>query len=159
VLSHIGFVVQDMQLAEYTEGGETFEAHEAIIDIAKAVLGGAAGLPLVIKTLESLRDMNKDSPWLTIFHRQSRSANTARFQVSLAEGDATGSLLTMIAFGISAKAQVTQVLFFKFKKNESTLHSQSGKLSVNDGVLASVREDIAAKIKKFTSEFVAGLDV
>jgi hypothetical protein len=159
VLAHIGFAVQDSGFAEYTEGGTTFEAHEAIIDIAKAILAGTTALPLVIKTLESLKSMNKDSPWLTIFHRQSRSANTARFQVSLADGDATGSFLTLMAFGISAKATVTQVLFFRLKKNESTLHHQSGKMSINDGVLALVREDVAAKIGKFTKEFVAGLDL
>ena len=159
VLSHVGFAVQDMQFAEYTEDGKTFEAHEAIIEIAKSVLAGAAGLPIVIKTLESLKNMNKDSPWLTIFHRQSRSANTARFQVSLADGDAKGSFLTMIAFGVSATATVTQVLFFKFKQNESTLHHQSGKLTINDKILASVREDVAGKILKFTKEFVAGIEL
>ena len=159
VLKNIGFMVQEDGFAEYTEREETFEAHEAIIDIVKAILAGTTALPLVLKTLESLKNMNKDSPWLTIFHRQSRSANTARFQVSLADSDPNGAFLKMAAFGIKANAQITQVLFFKFKKGESTLHHEDAKLSINDTVLAAVRDDIAQKITKFTKEFVAGLDV
>lgn len=160
VLSHVGFAVQESGFAEYTEGGETFEAHEAIIEVVKVALAGApAAIPIVIKTLESLKNLDKDSPWLTIFHRQSRSANTGRFQVSLANSDTSGSSLSVIAFGITAKATVTQVLFFRFKKNESTLHHESAKLSINDLVLTAVRDDITQKITRFSKDFVAGLEI
>jgi hypothetical protein len=54
---------------------------------------------------------------------------------------------------------VTQVLFFKFKKNDATLHHHSGKVTINSMVLTGVRDDIARKLAGFTREFVAGLDV
>jgi len=160
VLSHVGFAVQESGFAEYTEGGRTFEAHEAIIDVVKTVLAPApAALAIVLKTLESLKSMTRDSPWITIFQRQSRSANTARFQVSLADNDPNGALLSLLAFGITAKATITQVLFFRFKNNESTLHHESAKMSINDTVLTAVRDDVAKKIVNFSKDFVAGLDV
>jgi hypothetical protein len=160
VLSQIGFVVHSSGFARYTEAADSFEAHQAIIDVVKTALAGApAALPLVIKTLESLKSMSENSPWITLFHRESRSANTARFQVSLADAEAGGSFLNLFAFGISAKASVTQVLFFRFRKNESTLHHNSSKLTINDAVLAGVRDDIEKKIAKFTKDFVAGLEV
>jgi hypothetical protein len=115
---------------------------------------------VVTKTLESLKKLSDDSPWITLFHRESRSANTARFQVSLAEADDNaGLLVTLMAFGVEARAQVTQVLFFKFKKNDATLHHHSGKVTINSMVLTGVRDDIARKLSGFTREFVAGLDV
>jgi hypothetical protein len=160
VLSQIGFVVQESGFAEYTERSDSFEAHEAILDVVKVILAGApAALTIVTKTLESLKKMNEDTPWITVFHRESRSANTARFQISLADADPTGSYLSLMAFGISAKAEVKQVLFFRFKKNESKLHHDSAKLSINATVLEGVRDDIAKKIAKYTSDFVAGLDI
>lgn len=161
VLSHVGFVIQEQGFAEYTEGGETFEAHEAILDVAKVVLAGAPGaLAVVVKTLESLKQLSADSPWITLFHRESRSANTARFQVSLAEADEhAGLLVRLMAFGIDAEATVTQVLFFKFRKHHSTLHHHSGQVTVNATVLAGVRDDIAAKLAAFTTDFVAGLEL
>lgn len=161
VLSNVGFVIQEKGFAEYTEGGETFEAHEAILDVAKVVLAGAPGaLAVVTKTLESLKKVSDDSPWITIFHRESRSAHTARFQVSLAEADENaGLLVTLMAFGVEAKSKVTQVLFFKFKKHDATLHHHSGKVTINATVLGGVRDDIAKKLRDFTSSFVAGLEI
>lgn len=160
VLSQIGFTVQDKGFAQYVEKADTFEAHEAIIDIVKVALAGVpAALPLVIKTLESLKKMSEDSPWITLFHRESRLANTARFQVSVADNEQSGSLLNVIAFGLSAESTVTQVLFFRFKKNQATLQHNSAKLSINDTVLTAVRDDIAQKIAKYSKDFVAGLDV
>jgi hypothetical protein len=161
VLSNVGFVIQEKGFAKYAEKSETFEAHEAILDVAKVVLAGAPGaLSVVTKTLESLRKLSDDSPWITLFHRESRSANTARFQVSLAEADENaGLLVTLMAFGVEAKAQVTQVLFFKFKKNDATLHHHSGRVTINSMVLTGVRDDITRKLAGFTREFVAGLDV
>lgn len=161
VLSQVGFVIQDKGFAEYTEGGETFEAHEAILDVAKVVLAGAPGaLAVVTKTLESLQKMSDDSPWITIFHRESRTAHTARFQVSLADADEhAGLLVTLMAFGVQAQSKVTQVLFFKFRKHAATLHHHSGKVTINAPVLAGVRDDIAKKLRDFTSAFVAGLEI
>jgi len=161
VLSNIGFVIQDQGFAEYTENADTFEAHEAILEVARVALAGAPGaLALVIKTLESLKKMDADSPWITLFNRESRSANTARFQVTIAEQDAKeGLIIRLLAFGLQANAKITQVLFFRLKHNEATLHHHSGKISINPAVLAGVRDDVARKISAFTKDFVAGLDL
>jgi hypothetical protein len=158
-LSNIGFAIQEQGFAEYSEQADTFEAHEAILDVAKVVLAGApAALTIVTKTLESLKKMSSDSPWITLFNRESRSAKTARFQVTLAErGDDAGLLVTMMAFGMEAKATVTQVLFFKFKQNEARLHHHSGKVTINSEVLTAVRDDIVNKLKAHAKSFVAGL--
>jgi hypothetical protein len=156
-MSRIGFAVQSKGFATYVEKAGTFEAHEAIIEIVKMALAGApAAIPLVIKTLESLKSMSQNSPWITLFHRESRSANTARFQVSVADTDAS---LNVLAFGIAAKAALTQVLFFKFNKNEDTLQHNSSILTINPTVLAGIRADIAQKMMKYSKDFVAGLDV
>jgi hypothetical protein len=161
VLANIGFVIQDTGFAEYDEKADTFEAHEAILDVAKVALAGAPGaLAVVIKTLESLKKMDADSPWITLFHRESRSAKTARFQMTLAEADENAGLLVrLMAFGVEAKAAVTQVLFFRFKKNQAKLRHHSGKVTINPTVLAGVRADVAAKIAAHTQAFVAGLDI
>jgi hypothetical protein len=159
-MSLLGFAVQDRGFAQYTEKGDSFEAHEAIIDVVTAALGGApAALPLVLKTLESLKKMSEDTPWITLFNRESRNANTARFQVSVADNNAKGASLNVFAFGLTANASVTQVLFFKFKKNQATLQHDSSTLTINPTVLAGIRDDVAQKIVRFSKDFVAGLDV
>ena len=161
VMGKIGFAVQSQGFAKYSEQSDSFEAHQAIIDIVTTALAGAspAALPLVLKTLESLKKLSDDSPWITLFHRESRSGNTARFQVSVADSPSTGSSLNIFAFGLSADASVTQVLFFRFKKNHATLQHNNAMLTINETVLAGIRDDVAQKITKFSKDFVAGLDI
>jgi hypothetical protein len=159
VLSHIGFVIQDKGFAEYEEKSQDFEAHKAILEVAVVLLGGAAGALAVLRaTLGALEKMSGDSPWITLFRRESQSANTARFQASLVDQDPNSLLLvSLMAFGLEAKARVTQVLFFKFRRNEVKLRHHSGKVSINVQVLASVRDQIAARLVPFTSDYIAGL--
>lgn len=127
--------------------------------MATALLAGSPGaLALVKTTLKALEQMSVESPWITLFNRESQSANTARFQVSLVETDEHGQLLiSLMAFGLKAETTLTQVLFFKFHANQVTLQHHSGKVTINAPVLASVREQVAGKLIAYTTEFVKAL--
>jgi hypothetical protein len=159
VLTNIGFAIQDKGFAEYHEQSESFQAHKAILEVATLLLGGApTALALVKTTLEALQKMDEDSPWITLFNRESQSANTARFQVGLVEQDAAnGLLLTLMAFGLEARLNVTQVLFFKFRKNDVRLQHHSGKVTINAPLLAALRPEIGARLAAFSHEFIQQL--
>ena len=159
VLSRIGFAIQDKGFAEYREASDSFEAHEAILEIATALLAGAPGaLALVKTTLDALQKMSSNSPWITLFNRESQSANTARFQVSLVNEDENGNLhVALIAFGLEARTKLTQVLFFKFHTNDVMLHHHSGKVTINAHLLAGVRDQIADKLIAYASDYIKGL--
>jgi len=159
VLMNIGWVVQDRGFAEYSEASEDFEAHKAIIQVATSLLGpGAATLAVVIATLNALESMSTNSPWITLFNRESQSANTARFQVTLAEELKDEQfLVSLMAFGLEAKTKLMQVLFFKFRSSEASLKHYSGKVTINSSVLASVRELIRKKIASYARDYIEAL--
>jgi hypothetical protein len=159
VLSNIGWVIQDRSFSNYAEKSDNFEAHEAILKVAAGLLGPASTtLALVQATLDAMKSMSTNSPWLTLFHRESQSANTARFQVSLVEPGADDQfLVALMAFGLKANAKLTQVLFFKFKSSKTKLKHCSGKVTINAAVLGGVRDEITRKISKFTSDYVRKL--
>jgi len=161
VLMNIGWVMQDRSFATYTEASENFEAHEAIIKVATSLLGPtAAALTVVKSALGALKSMSEDSPWITLFNRESQSANTARFQVTQTEqGDSDEFLVSLIAFGIEAKAKLTQVLFFKFSSNEATLKHYSGKVTINADVLSTARKPIKDRISEFTKNYIEELPI
>jgi hypothetical protein len=159
-LSRIGFVIQSHGFAEYQEKSSTFEAHEAIIEIATTLLSGAPGaLALVKTTLGALKKMSDDSPWITLFNHESQSANTARFQVSLVQPDDENGrlLLSLIAFGLEATSTITQVLFFKFHTNDVRLRHNSGNVTIDASLLAAVRDQIDAKLVAYVNEFIKNL--
>lgn len=161
VLLNIGWVIQDRSFVTYTEESENFKAHEAILSVATSLLGPTAASFTVVKaTLDALQSMSENSPWITIFNRESQSANTARFQVTQTEQNEKDEfLVSMIAFGLEAQAKLTQVLFFKFKSSEATLKHYSGKVTINSHVLSSIREPIKAKIAAFSNDYVKELPI
>jgi hypothetical protein len=133
MLCRISVLPSRTRFAEYHEKSDSFQAHEAILEVAAGLMAGSpAALALVATTLKALQKMDQDSPWITLFNRESHSAKTARFQIGLAEEDAAdGLLLSLTSFGLEARSNVTQVLFFKFRSNDVTLQHHSGKVTIN----------------------------
>ena len=62
-----------------------------------------------------------------------------------------------MAFGLEAKAKLTQVLFFTFQSNEASLKHYSGKVTVSPFVLSNVRELIRNKIASYASDYLKAL--
>jgi metacaspase-1 len=159
VLTNVGWVVQDKGFAEYKESGTDFETHKAILAVASVALGAApTALAIVTQTLQSLQSMNESRPWITIFDRESRRARTARFQISVAEQDPDGQFfVNLLAFGLEAKSDVTQVLFFKVRKEKAKLRHYSGRVTINSAVLGGVADVIKAKLVDHARDFVSQL--
>lgn len=160
-LQRIGWVIQGMSMTDYGAKDDNVEAHEAILTVAASLLGTApAALALVNTTLKALKEMNKDSPWITLFSRQSQHAHTAHFQVGLAEEDAAGQFwVYLMALEIKARSMITQVLFFKFRHNEATMRHHAGRVSINSSVLAKVGEEIKTKIVQYASDYIKALPI
>ena len=158
-LTNIGWVVQDRQFVDHTESSQSFQAHKVIIDLATGLLGPhAAGLEVVKQVLGALEKMDTSSPWITLFNRESRFAKTARFQITLAEEAPGGQfLVSLLAFALVAQTTLTQVLFFKFNKNDVRLKHSAGKVTINTTVLDAIRDAVSQRIAQFSADYVKGL--
>ncbi len=161
VLTNLGWVIQDKGFAAYEEEANGLEAHEAILKVATVLLGATpTALAIVTSTIEAMKSMDADNPWITIFDRESRSAEAARFQIALAEQDANGQfMVSMMAFALKAEFALTQVLFLKIRAENVSLKHRSGSVTINEDVLAGVRDKIRAKLIGRTSGFVDALDL
>ena len=161
VLGNIGFVTQQTSLQHYKTSGEGFEAHEAVLDVAATLLAGApTALALVASPVKALQKMDAGNPWVTIFNRESRSANTAHFQVSTVDRDPNGELfVALTAFALEASQRVTQVLFFKFRENDVRIENHAGKASINAALLAGLRAQISQKLLAHSNDYLSKLEI
>lgn len=159
VLRNVGWVVQDQGWALYQEGGDGFAVHEKIAEVAAVLLGAApAALAIVTATLSALKGMNEDSPFITLFNRETVHAEAARFQISVIESaDEENVLVSMIAFGIKARHAITQVLFFKVTKNRAELRSNSSKVSINVDALRDLGPMIRDKVRGHQRDYIKNL--
>ena len=86
--------------------------------VLAVLLGPGGGGTVVQAALEALQSMNANSPWITLFDQESKTDQSARFQVATAQIDAHGLLQTaLVGFDLEAKSTLTQVLFFKFESS------------------------------------------
>ena len=95
---------------------------------------------------------------MTIFDRETKHANTGHFQIALAEqGDNDQFMVSMMAFSLKAESTLTQILFFKIRKDEVQLEKCAGKVTINDEVLTSIRDQVKQKLAAHTSQYIAKL--
>ena len=156
-LTAIGWAQSDTQFEEYDFKSKTAEAHKAIIKVLAVLLGpGAAALTVVQTVLEALQSMNEDSPWITLFDRQSKTGKSARFQVATAQLDPGGLLqIALVGFELVVKASLTQVLFVKYASNSTKLKYAAGKATIYEAALRDQREALAARLAAYRSAYVA----
>jgi hypothetical protein len=157
-LSHLGWVIQERGFAQYRENGDDFEANKAVLSVAAVLFGAApAALAVVQSTLNAMKSMAV-GPWITIFRRESQSAKAARFQITLVEPTRdNGFTVALMAFELEATAELTQVLFFKFRSSEVTLRHASGRVTIDADILTTVRSAISEKISAYTRNYIADL--
>jgi hypothetical protein len=156
-LTAIGWAQSDTQFEDYDFKSKTAEAHKAIIKVLTVVLGPQAAALVVVQTvLEALQSMNEDSPWITLFDRQSKSGKSARFQVATAQVDPGGLLqVALVGFELVVKASLTQVLFVKYASNSTRLKYAAGKATIYEAALQDQREALAARLAAYRASYVA----
>lgn len=160
VLSNLGWTLENNGFSAYEEKADGLEAHEAILKVAAVVFGSApTALALVTSTIQAMKSMDADNPWITIFDRESKQSNTARFQVSLATQSGSDLGLSLMAFALEAESTLTQVLFFKIRRDKVRLQQCATQVAINEDVLDGVRNKVKTKLAGMAGGFVDSLDL
>ena len=64
-----------------------------------------------------------------------------------------------MAFALKAESTLTQVLFFKIRRDKVQLQQCSTRVTINEEVLASVRHKVKNKLAGLAGGFVDSLDL
>jgi hypothetical protein len=159
VLSKVGFAVQESGTSEYSSTVDAYAAHEAVREVAGRVFSRSPeALRVVNHAIGSLAQMPDDSPWLTVFNRESHRRSLTRFRILLADSESQGLSLSLLTFSLTSNSTITQVLFFRIQKGDSQLRYETARMAINEQILLAVRDAMARKVERFQLDFVAGLD-
>ncbi len=129
--------------------------HEAIIPFLTSVFGpiGAAG-SLIITALKQLKEMDKNSPWITLFDRESRHFNVTQYQFSMVQVVGNDVTLKLACARLNAFYGLTQVLFIKVKEESAKFEAANQELKTDPYFLAEMNKDLKAKLAQFAKEEV-----
>ena len=159
IMGGLGWTTQVRDTAEYRISRDGLQVHEAITEVVMAFLGPLPGAAALVKlTLDSLKAMDKDSPWITLFNQQSEHAEIGRFQFTLVRrGENGGFLADAMCFAIQADRKVTQILFFKLSKTKTRMRRSLATVSIGADALNGLRPQLKQKLVDFRSSFLLAL--
>lgn len=161
VLAKVGWQVSDAEEKRREINDKNLSVHKAIIPVLTTLLGpAAAAASMVVTVLDGLHKMDADSPWITLFDRQSQHVHGAKFQISYVDADASGSAsIKLLSCAIKAERTISQVLFFKFSSQRAEMHDLESTLRTNRDVLNAGKDSIAAKVSHFINDFVENIEI
>jgi hypothetical protein len=159
VLQNVGWTLQEGGWTDYSTTATGVEVHEKIIEVMTVVLGpAAAALPIITATVAALKAMKSNSPWITIFSREAQKAKIARFQIGLVDKEQSGDVfVSMVAYLIEAKHEITQLLFFKFRSANASFKANSSKVSINRAAVTALGPAIRSKIRAYQADYLSGI--
>jgi hypothetical protein len=134
--------------------------HEAIIPFLTAAFGGAvAAGALILTALKQLKEMDKNSPWITLFDRASRRFDVTEYQFSVVEVAGDQVTLRLASARFDASYGKTQVLFFKVSKERAKFTAATQNLSASATLLLDMNNGLKAKLAGFTKAYIQALPI
>ena len=132
--------------------------HQAIIPFLTAAFGGAVGAgALIVTALKQLQEMDKGSPWITLFDRQSRRFDVSEYQFSVVQVVGDTVHLKLAAARLDASFGQTQVLFFKLKNQKAGFEQANQSFSAEAALLQEMNADLKVKLMTLTKSFIRSL--
>lgn len=134
--------------------------HEAIIPFLTAALGPAAVAgSLIIKALEQLKSMDKNSSWITLFDKESQRFEVNEFHFAVVEEVGNQTRLRMAAARFDASYGKTQVLFFKIKKADASFDARNMSFLANSELLEEMNVQLRVKLRDHARRFIQEMDI
>lgn len=128
--------------------------HEALIPFLTIALGGAAVGPVIMAALENLQKMEKDSPWITLFERESKRVEIHEMHFAAALSGVAQTEIRYAVARLNLKKSMTQVLFFKITKDTAAYESMTTSMTANNSLLAIYEDDLKRRLSGHIGEFI-----
>ena len=132
--------------------------HQAIIPFLTAAFGGAvAAGALILAALKQLQEMDKNSPWITLFDRQSKRFDVTEYQFSIVQLVGDTVHLKVAAARLDASYGKTQVLFVKVSTQSAEFEQANQSFSTEAALLTEMNADLKVKLMTLTKSFIRSL--
>lgn len=161
VLANVGWLVEENSDAKRKVAGSSLQVHKEILPIIAAALGpSVAAVSLITTALNGLENMDKDSPWITLFDHESQRAEANQFQISYVDAsDDASPRTTVTCFELNASRAITQVLFFKFSHTTAELSHFQADLGINAEVFNRVKDVVEDKVASYVSGYIRDIEI
>lgn len=158
-LMNIGWVLQSGVTTSQATDTMGVEIDKVLLEIAGAVLGGGAAAALAVRVIEVIAKAKKDDPFITLYNSRVVEQSVVSFGAALGTAAQDGFLLSVVECVVDIRAELQQVLFFKWQSDSAAVDGRRFDLSLADSLYKQIQALIEQKTLPHAQSFIASLNV
>lgn len=159
VLMNLAWVVPSFRFATLHTTAQRFTIDQVILKLVRNFLSGDE-IAVLTDTMDAMKALESDDRRFTIFERNAKSQSSGNFQVDSVGASADGTLsLKLGAYAFETTTNVTNVLWFSFSGNSTTLKTTKSTFVLNEQVYARIRDAVVEKLGNRALDYIGGLEL
>lgn len=158
-LSQLGFQVAGLAVVDSRFKKTGLRVHKAIIPFLTMAFGGGAAGPIILAGLKNLQEMDANSPWITLFDRETRRFNARELHFAAVSSTASDTNIRYAIARLNVAVSETNVLFFKLTNAEAHFESSTTTMSANNGMLALMEPTLRERLAGLATNFIADAEL
>lgn len=158
-LTGIGFRISGMNIVHSEIKKKNVSVHKAILPLLTLSFGGAAVGPVILQALKSLDEMDEQSPWITLFDRQTRRFDVSEMHFAAVNASAIDTTIQYAIARLHVETGETTILFFKLSETGARFDSTATTLIADNGLLASIEPKLRNKLLSIIDDTIAGAEI
>lgn len=159
VLENVGWVIPQFQFRSLRSNQARFTMDSVILRLFKGLLSGDE-LETVQAAMDAVKALDEGDRRLRIFSQNAAQGAAGNFQMSNV-GVSSGGTLSMKlgAFQFNTSSSVTNILWWSFSGNETSMKVMSTTFVLNEQVYGRIRDAVLNKLGTRALQYIGGLDI
>lgn len=158
-LTEIGFRVSGMSVVRSEMKKKNLAVHKAIIPFLTLAFGGAAVGPVILQALKNLQEIDENSPWITLFDKQTRRFDVSEMHFAAVNSNETDTTIRYAIARLHVETGETRILFFKFSTSGARFDSTTTNITGDNALLATIEPKLKAKLISIIDDTIAGAEI
>jgi hypothetical protein len=155
-LGKLGFAVSGSTTVHSKFKKTGLSVHKAIIPFLTIAFGGGAIGPIILAGLKNLQDMDANSPWITLFDRETRRFNVQELHFAAVSANETDTSIRYVIARLNFASDETTILFFKLKKVNADFESVTTTMQANNSLIAVNEPKLRDRLGAMVDSFITG---
>jgi hypothetical protein len=159
VLMNIAWVVPTFQFRSVHASGQRFTMDQLILKLVQSLLSPDQ-ISKLTETIDAMKGLEGHDRRFVIFERNSHSQSDGNFQFN-SVGTSRDNTLQMkfSAYAFDTNTDVTNVLWFSFSSNSTSLKVSTSTFVLNEQVFARLRDPLLNKLGNRGIDYIGGLNI
>jgi hypothetical protein len=153
-LSQLGFGVSGTALVNQQFPRMNVSVHEALVPVLTIAFGGATVGPVILGLLNNLKNINSDSPWITLYNHETKRFDVCEMHFAAATSTGTQTEIRYAIARLHIETSVTQVLFFKINMASANYQSLTTTMFADDSLMAVCEEDLRKRLSDLVRDYI-----